>query len=174
MSRIILVILVLIIGFSNCKPRESTVEETEHAIKQATQQEVAAQLQAPEKHIKIEERADLSFLLKMNGEYPNKTNLFENEPMKTRLENIMGGKYQLFLQRMEVQTPIKIYDNLVFIGGFMEGKQGKEEAAIVVDVPQNLIWCLIYENGKDMNIFKDDRDVQMPNLFILKIKDLAN
>lgn len=172
MNRIVLVIL-LMIGFSNCKPNESTVEKTQQIIEQPTQQQVVSQAEAPEKHVKIEERADLSFLLEMNGQYPYTTNLFENEPIKTRLKNIMGGKYQTFLERMEVQTPVRVYDDIVFIGGTMKQNPDKEEAAMVVDVSKNLIWVYTYENGKDLNIFKDDRDVRMPDLLLFKMQQLS-
>lgn len=175
MNRIILITLVSIIGFSNCKPKESTADKAEQT--QQIVQQVAEQTQVvdiPEKHVKTENRADLSFLLEMNGKYPYETNLFENEPMKTRLETIMGGKYQTFLERMEVQVPIQVRENQVFMSGFMKHSGGEEEAAIVVDVTQNLIWVLTFENGKDLNIFKDDRDVRMPDIFVLKIQELTN
>lgn len=174
MNRILLFTIILIVGFSSCKPNKSTVEQTEknEQVESTTQQEVTTQ--APEKHVKTEDRADLSFLLEMHGKYPYETNLFENEPMKTRLETIMGGKYIDFLQRMEVETPIQVNGDIVFMSGFMKHSGGEEEAAIVVDVKQNLIWTLILENGKDMNIFKDDRDVRMPDIFILKIQQLTN
>ena len=176
MNRLLLIIF-LTIGLVNCKPKKSTINQIDQAIQQEIQQvtqQESVESQAPEKHEKIEERADLSFLLEMNGKYPYETNLFENEPMKTRLETIMGGKYQSFLERMEVQIPIQVRDNEVFMSGFMKHSGGEEEAAIVVDVTQNLIWVLTFENGKDMNIFKDDRDVRMPDIFILKIQELTN
>jgi len=75
---------------------------------------------------------------------------------------------------MEVQTPIRVDGDIVFMSGFMKHSGGIEEAALVVDVAQNLIWVLTLENGKDMNIFKDDRDVRMPDIFIRKIQELTN
>ena len=174
MNHILLIITTLIVGFSSCKPNESTAERTGNTeqIQQTAQQTINQPV--PEKHVKIEQRSDLSFLSEMNGQYPYETNLLENEPMKTRLETIMGGKYIDFLQRMEVQTPIRVDGDIVLMSGFMKHSGGIEEAALVVDVAQNLIWVLTLENGKDMSIFKDDRDVRMPDLFIRKIQELTN
>lgn len=171
----ILILALIVIGFSNCKPKESAVEQQTEQLNQTTQEITpTSELKAPEKHIKPENRADLSFLLDMNDKYPYESNLFESEPMKTRLETIMGEKYLTFLQRMEVQTPILVKGNEVFMSGFMKHSGGEEEAALVVDISKNLIWVLTFENGKDLNIYKDDRDVRMPNLLLMKIKELTN
>lgn len=173
MNRIILFTILFLIGFSNCKPKESAIQQTEQVSQQVTQQVVEIQ-QVSEKHEKKEDREDLSFLLEMDGKYPYETNLFANEPMKTRLTTIMGGKYQSFLERMEVQIPIQVKGNEIFMSGFMKHSGGEEEAALVIDVSKNLIWVLTFKNGQDMSIFKDDRDVRMPDIFILKIQELTN
>lgn len=182
MNRIVLFTILLLIGFSNCKPKESaaeqaeqqTTQEVEQEVEQEAQQKVEQQTTQRTKKTLPEDRADLSFLLEMNGKYPYESNLFETEPMKSRLTAIMlNGKYPVFLERMEVQTPIEVNGNEVFMQGFMKHSSGEEEAALFVDVSKNLVWVLTFENGKDLNIFKDDRDVRMSLRFARKIKELT-
>lgn len=172
MYRIVLLAIVLI-GFSNCKPSKETSQQTEQVTQQIVKEEVVEP--TPEQVISEEkattERADLSFLLELNGKYPYESKLFESEPMKSRLVTLLGDKYDNFTQRMDVQMPIRVNEKIVFIEGLMKHGGGTEEAAMVVDVEKNLIWALIYSNGKDLNIYKDDRDVRMPDALIHKIKE---
>lgn len=177
MNRILFLTIVFLIGFSNCKPKESTSSETTETVTQSFSEAVEQgqqQEQLVEQQVKTVERADLSFLLKMGGKYPYETELFRNEPMKTRIESIVDGKYQIFLERMEIQTPIEVNGNEVFMEGFMKHSGGEEEAALYVDVSKNLMWVLMFENGKDMSIFKDDRDVRLPLRVIRKVQELSN
>jgi len=46
---------------------------------------------------------------------------------------------------------------------------GSDEAAILVDVEKNLIWALTFSNGKNLQVYKDDRDVEMPKRFFDKV-----
>ena len=173
MNRILLFLIIIIVGFSSCKPKESTAEKTERTEQIEQQTSAKTPNKAPEKYVKTENRADLSFLLKMNGQSPNATNLLYNEPLKCRLETIMGEKYLDFLERTQVTLPIRVDDEIVTIIGRKEQGNNKDVAALVIDIPQNLMWVLLYENGESMNIFKDDRDVRMPDIFIRIIQEVT-
>ena len=173
MQRILVFITILILGLSSCKPKESTAEQVENlgqTERQTPQKEVN---KAPEKYVKTENRADLSFLLEMKGKSPNAYNLFQNDPLKSRLEIIMGDKYIDFLERTLVTSPIQVDGEVVYITGRKEQLNDRDASAIVIDVKQNLIWVLLYENGESMNIFKDDRDVRMPDIFIRIIQEVS-
>lgn len=173
MYRIVLLV-VLLIGITNCTPSKESSTQEEQAkttTKQVVQETPQPTVTVDAQPKKPTERADLSFLLKLAGKYPYESKMFENEPMKGRLQAIMGDKFHAFVQRMEVQVPIKVNGNEVFMEGLMAHGGGTEEAALIVDVEKNLIWVLTYEDGKDLFIFKDDRDVRMPDTFIRKIQE---
>lgn len=113
---------------------------------------------------------ELAYLLTLNGKYPYESELFETDPLKSRLKKLLGDEMYLnFVERMEVQIPIEVNENQVFMEGLKAHSGGSDEAAILVDVEKNLIWALVFSNEKDLQVYKDDRDVQMPKRFFDKV-----
>lgn len=113
---------------------------------------------------------ELAYLLTLNGKYPYESKLFETDPLKSRLKKLLGDEMYLnFVERMEVQVPIEVNENQVFMEGIKAHSGGFDEAAILVDVEKNLIWALVFSNEKDLRVYKDDRDVEMPKRFFDKV-----
>lgn len=118
----------------------------------------------------VQTAPELAYLLALQGKYPYESELFETDPLKSRLKKLLGEEmYFNFVERMGVQVPIEVNGNEVFMEGLMAHSGGSDEAAILVDVEKNLIWALVFSNGKDLQVYKDDRDVQMPKRFFDKV-----
>jgi hypothetical protein len=113
---------------------------------------------------------ELAYLLALNGKYPYESELFETDPLKSRLKKLLGDEaYFNFTERMGVQVPIEVNGNQVFMEGLKAHSGGSDEAAILVDVEKNLIWALTFSDGKNLQVYKDDRDVEMPKRFFDKV-----
>jgi hypothetical protein len=149
--------IAMIILVASCQSsKESNNQQSNQNIEQAVQQRPTA--------------PELAYLLALKGRYPYESELFETEPLKSRLEKLLGKEeYLNFIWRMEVQVPIEVDGNQVFMEGIKAHSGGSDEAAILIDVEKNLIWALVFSDKKDLQVYKDDRDVEMPKRFFDKV-----
>jgi hypothetical protein len=158
MKRIIF--LMAVIFLISCQEVKKSETETEQQV--IEQQEV---INEPKEipFIPVDpNRASLEFLRNLEGEYPFKSDLFKSEPMKGRLEKLLAHKYMDFIQRMEVQMPVEIQDDLAIMRGLMTHGSGTEEAILVVDIPKNLMWLAILQNGDTVIHLNEDGNLKMP------------
>jgi hypothetical protein len=153
--------VVIIIGLVSCQSsKESSNQESSGNSEEAVKDRVEQAQITPE----------LAYLLPLNGKYPYESELFETDPLKSRLKKLLGDEeYLNFMERMGVQVPIEVNGNQVFMEGLKAHSGGSDEAAILVDVEKNLIWALTFSNGKNLQVYKDDRDVEMPKRFFDKV-----
>lgn len=79
----------------------------------------------------------LSYLLKYSSKYEFESKLFDNEPLKSRLKKILGSTYDYFMGCCDVQTPIKIENEIVFIEG-CQAHNCPGVYYVVYSVPQKL------------------------------------
>jgi hypothetical protein len=152
---------VIIIFLVSCQSsKESSNQESSGNSEEAVKDRVEQAQITPE----------LAYLLPLNGKYPYESELFETDPLKSRLKKLLGDEeYLNFMERMGVQVPIEVNGNQVFMEGLKAHSGGSDEAAILVDVEKNLIWALTFSNGKNLQVYKDDRDVEMPKRFFDKV-----
>jgi hypothetical protein len=152
---------VIIIVLVSCQSsKESSNQESSGNSEEAVKDRVEQAQITPE----------LAYLLPLNGKYPYESELFETDPLKSRLKKLLGDEeYLNFMERMGVQVPIEVNGNQVFMEGLKAHSGGSDEAAILVDVEKNLIWALTFSNGKNLQVYKDDRDVEMPKRFFDKV-----
>jgi len=153
--------VVIIIFLVSCQSsKESSNQESSGNSEEAVKDRVEQAQITPE----------LAYLLPLNGKYPYESELFETDPLKSRLKKLLGDEeYLNFMERMGVQVPIEVNGNQVFMEGLKAHSGGSDEAAILVDVEKNLIWALTFSNGKNLQVYKDDRDVEMPKRFFDKV-----
>jgi hypothetical protein len=153
--------VVIIIFLVSCQSsKESSNQESSGNSEEAVKDRVEQAQTTPE----------LAYLLPLNGKYPYESELFETDPLKSRLKKLLGDEeYLNFMERMGVQVPIEVNGNQVFMEGLKAHSGGSDEAAILVDVEKNLIWALTFSNGKNLQVYKDDRDVEMPKRFFDKV-----
>lgn len=149
--------IAIIIFLVSCQSsKEGSNQQNNENVEQVVQQKPSA--------------PELTYLLALHGKYPYESKLFETDPLKSRLKKLLGEEMYLnFVERMEVQVPIEINGNQVFMEGIKAHSGGFDEAAILVDVEKNLIWALVFSNEKDLRVYKDDRDVEMPKRFFDKV-----
>jgi hypothetical protein len=148
--------IAMIIFFASCQSSKESSNQQSSQNAETAQQTPAA--------------PELTYLLALKGKYPYESELFETEPLKGRLEKLLGkDMYLNFIERMDVQVPIEVDENQVFMEGIKAHSGGSDEAAILVDVEKNLIWALVFSDEKDLQIYKDDRDVEMPKRFFNKV-----
>ena len=129
--------IVMIVLLASCQSsKESNNQQNNQNVEQATQQTPTV--------------PELAYLLALKGKYPYESELFETEPLKSRLKKLLGDEMYLnFVERMEVQIPIEVNENQVFMEGLKAHSGGSDEAAILIDVEKNLIWALVFSNEKD-------------------------
>jgi hypothetical protein len=156
----ILFVVIIIVLVSCQSSKESSNQESSGNSEEAVKDRVEQAQITPE----------LAYLLPLNGKYPYESELFETDPLKSRLKKLLGDEeYLNFMERMGVQVPIEVNGNQVFMEGLKAHSGGSDEAAILVDVEKNLIWALTFSNGKNLQVYKDDRDVEMPKRFFDKV-----
>lgn len=158
-----IVFLVMVIFLMSCQ--EVTTETEQHTVEQ---QEVKEPEGVPDFPVDPN-RESLDFLNSLEGKYPSDSDLFGTEPMKERLTKLLGNKYMDFIQRMDVQVPIKITDGIVMMRGIMTHGGGTEEAVLAVNIAENVIWVGILQNGEKISQFNEDSDVRMPHSFFTVI-----
>lgn len=159
MKKILFLLLIIITFLTSCEVAES--ETSENVQQEIVQQEVEAPKEIP--FIPVDpNRASLEFLRKLEGKYPVNSKLFETEPIKARLEKLLAHKYMDFIQRMEVQMPIRVQGDLAIMRGTMTNGGRTEEAALVVDISKNLMWVALLQNGKEVLHYNEDGNIKMP------------
>ena len=83
-----------------------------------------------------------------NGQYITETDMMQKEPLKRRLELLLGKEEEeKFTQRFEVTPPIEITDHIIYNQGCRKHYCGSDEAAIAVDMDKDLIYVGIAVNG---------------------------
>ncbi len=157
-----LIFLITMIILCSCQETATNEAKQDENIQQI---EETVEVEAPKEipFIPVDpNRESLDFLRDLEGKYPFDSKLFTTEPMKSRLEKLMAHKYMDFIQRMEVQVPIRIEGDLAIMQGLMTHGGGTEEAMLIVDLPKNLMWVGILENGEKVTHLNEDGNIQMP------------
>jgi hypothetical protein len=170
MKKILFLLIITFLISCDEATTTTTEKETTATVQQETEQE-SVEVEEKIPFIPVDpNRASLDFLRDLEGKYAFDSKLFETEPMKNRLEKLMAHKYKDFLQRMDVQVLI-IQGDLVIIKGLMAHRGGTEEAILVVDLPKNLMWVGILENGKKVTHLNEDGNLPMPPQLFRTILD---
>src|SRR5258708_1103003 len=86
--------------------------------------------------------ADRARFEKYVGKYPS--NLLKGEPgLKKRLQTLLGANYSLFMERLEVETPIENIKGILVAKGCMAHGCGVEEAILLIDLSNGKFHCAI-------------------------------
>ena len=105
----------------------------------------------------------LASLQQYVGTYPsdNQSSFLEQGVLAERLKQLLGAEYANFLLNMRTVTPLKQDGTLWFITGNRPHEGGMEEAAVVIDSPQNAIRVWMLHDGK-VNEWVDPAGAQVP------------
>lgn len=86
----------------------------------------------------------LQYLTQYIGESPASAGLWETEPLRTRLEELLEDDFNRFMQLMHKATPLRQERVLYSIG---KNDSTESSAFILVDVDANNLHVSIIENG---------------------------
>ncbi|MCW3464250.1 hypothetical protein [Chitinophaga nivalis] len=100
-----------------------------------------------------------------NGKYAMETNLFEAEPLKTRLNILLNKAKRPFFDRLQVTPPVEVENRILFNEGYMPGKSGYDEAAIAVDMERDIIY-LGFTVNRSLMLFSEKGDTDYPEKFL--------
>ncbi len=87
----------------------------------------------------------LAFVEGLVGRYPREVRLLETPPLSTRLQALLGDRYELLGPNLEVQGPISEQNGVVYVTGNKEHAGGSDAAIVVIDVPGDSlhVWLLV-------------------------------
>ncbi len=77
--------------------------------------------------------ASLAYLASRVGQYPHDIDLWNTQPLNTRLHALLGEQYPTFIDNMEVQGPLETFDGAVWTSGNRAHQGGIEAAVLLVD-----------------------------------------
>jgi len=85
---------------------------------------------------------DVARFDKYVGKYPS--GLLKGEPdVKRRLQTLLGANYSLFMERLQVESPIENVKGVLVAKGCMAHGCGVEEAVLLIDLSGGKFHCAI-------------------------------
>ncbi|MBC9911673.1 hypothetical protein [Chitinophaga varians] len=99
-----------------------------------------------------------------NGQFAEEVALLEQEPLKSRLNHLLGKNRKTFVERFKVCPPIEVDENTLFNQGRMPDEAGPYEAAIAVDMDRDIVYAA-YSFHKNVMIFAERNDTLYPKKF---------
>ncbi len=93
------------------------------------------------------------------GKYPS--NLLKGEPdVKRRLQTLLGDNYSLFMERLQVETPIENITGILVAKGCMAHACGVEESILLINLSDGRLHCAIRSDAYSDKVktFSEDRD----------------
>ncbi len=112
-----------------------------------------------------------SELGKLVGRYPREVKLWESEPLKSRLQTLLGQRAELLRRNMEVEGPIQHEGPLYFVMGNRPHYGGEEAAIIAIDERADVIHVWLLSGGR-LDYYADGRsDLPMPTDIEMMLSD---
>lgn len=99
-----------------------------------------------------------------NGQFAEEVALLEQEPLKSRLDRLLGKNRKIFMERFKVCPPIEVDDKTLFNQGRMPDETGPYEAAIAIDMDRDIVYAA-YSFHKNVMIFSEKNDTLYPEKF---------
>ncbi|WP_325536495.1 hypothetical protein [Chitinophaga sp.] len=109
--------------------------------------------------------ASWNSFIKYDGRYVEEACIFDTEPLKTRLGQLLGKARKSFLERFKVTPPVEIENRVLFNEGYMPGKSGTDEAAFAIDMERDIIYVGFTIN-KSLMLFSEKGDTDYPDKFL--------
>lgn len=100
-------------------------------------------------------KSDLNYLKQFNGKYPEKVKLLGNNPLTSRLKNLIKDKYSYLVETWAVETPIEIKNNMFSAWGCQQHNCGNTNFIIVVDFNKNMVYVGVREEA-NIKIYSED------------------
>ena len=100
-----------------------------------------SQVSDPKEKEVLEQKSALEFLKETKGKYGFDVKIFENEVIKPRLKKILGDDYEGYSEAYEVQTPIEIDNDMLYLWGMQAHSGGDPGIVFMADIKKDLIYA---------------------------------
>ncbi len=91
---------------------------------------------------------NLAFLAGLKDKYPHEIKLFDNEILKTRLQQMLGSQYDYLRSIWEVETPVEINNGLMYTWAMQAHSGGDPGAVLMADISKNVLYVAIRKEGE--------------------------
>jgi hypothetical protein len=93
-------------------------------------------------------QSDISFLHKYDGKYPGDVALFTNAALKDRLQKMLGARYAMLADSMDVESPISIVDSTFAANGCKKHDCNTTNYILIIDLAKDLMYAGIRQDGR--------------------------
>jgi hypothetical protein len=161
-------ILIALIFFVCCgqdsnRQKQLELKEKELALKEK-------ELELKEKKLSIDsaqksyQNKNLNYLIKYTGKHTWETDIFETQPLHSRLKNLTGIYYENFIANIAVQAPMEIKEQIFFVRGCYPHSCGYDESAFSIDIKNDAIFIAILSSGKLLTFYENEK-IPLPSVF---------
>lgn len=106
--------------------------------------------------------APLDELNRFAGSYPDEATLWGSPSIKPRLDALLGAKAKIFLENMQVRSPVKRDAGIFYVTGNKAHQGGVDNAIFVADPDSDTIVVVLFVNGVREDFAEGGRDVPFP------------
>lgn len=106
--------------------------------------------------------AGLASLRAHVGKYPRDVNLFETDPLRSRLLALLGTSYTTFLANFGTQGPLSAEGDVLYAIGNKPHAGGDSQAILLIDVPRDLIHVRILDELEMAEYRERDETIALP------------
>ena len=106
--------------------------------------------------------APLDELNRFIGTWPNAVELFKDPAIKKRLEELLGGEMQTFLDNTKVQGPLMKDVGVFYVTGNKTHEGGSDNAVFLADPAADTIEVILVTHGTRQDFKEGGRDVTLP------------
>lgn len=114
--------------------------------------------------VKGETNFALHFLREAKGQYPSVSGLFENEELKSRMQVLMAEEYDSLSTFWNVETPIKIEDNVMISSGCEQHNCPNHMYYLVVNLESYSINIYAFKQNY-LTLYTEDDVIPLPSIF---------
>jgi hypothetical protein len=107
----------------------------------------------------------LSYLLEYSGKYEFESKLFNNEPLNSRLKNILGDNYRV-LSDCQTQIPIEIKNGIIIFKGWVTHLPDVSNYVIYIDINDDKIYAGVWDGGNDIAELYSENSQDYPKWLI--------
>ncbi|MBC9931968.1 hypothetical protein [Chitinophaga qingshengii] len=98
------------------------------------------------------------------GQFAEEVALLDQEPLKSRLNRLLGKNRKTFLERFKVCPPIEVENNVLFNEGHAAAADNPYEAALAIDMDRDIIYAG-YSFHKNVVVYAEKKDTSYPEQF---------
>lgn len=106
--------------------------------------------------------SELASLRPLVGQYPRDLDLWNREPLASRLRALLGEKLATLAENTGVQSPLLEEEGILYVTGNKQHSGGSDAAAVVVDLRRDAVWVWLLAGGESEAFLDRDVEVELP------------